>query len=559
METEQNGSESLFRRLARIDRELTGRTTVSKPSGDREKYSLVSAAKRMSGQRVRKTTTRAWQDEAWAMYDEIGELRFVANTLASAASRTRLLAAKINEDGDGTGIPEYLDQYEKTVTDEVAAHTMNLLGQNSLKRAELLRRLVIQLFVAGDGYIVGMPPGVLDQIGDDFGSGWADLDMMSISQLEWHALSINEVQFIGDNVILKLGKDQSVTVHESSLFIIRVWRPHPMRWWEADSPVRPNLPVLRELLGLTKHVSANIDSRLAGAGVLVMGNSVEVAQAAMDDGSPAPPMEFMDALMEAMTAPLEDRDSAASIVPLTIKVPDDVVDKIRHITFSTPFDGQTQSLRDEAIRRLALGLDAPPEVLLGMGAVNHWSAWQIDEATAAVHIAPVVALVCDALTTEFLWPVMEAAGIPPDLYKKYVVWYDLVDLTLRPNRSADAKELFDKGELSAMALRRETGFEDADADIHDLATNAVIQLSKTNPDLLSDAQGVARILDLYEKLYDGITAEELRRQAEVDAILNEADEPAPEPEPEPETEPEDNRELPDEPDQPPAETEQPEV
>jgi hypothetical protein len=38
-------------------------------------------------------------------------------------------------------------------------------------------------------------------------------------------------------------------------------------------------------------------------------------------------------------------------------------------------------LRREAVERLAIGLDMPPEVLLGLGDSNHWSAWQVDEQT----------------------------------------------------------------------------------------------------------------------------------------------------------------------------------
>lgn len=32
-------------------------------------------------------------------------------------------------------------------------------------------------------------------------------------------------------------------------------------------------------------------------------------------------------------------------------------------------------IRDEAIRRLALGLDIPSEILTAQGGMNHWSSW----------------------------------------------------------------------------------------------------------------------------------------------------------------------------------------
>ena len=52
-----------------------------------------------------------------------------------------------------------------------------------------------------------------------------------------------------------------------------------------DSPVRAALPILRELVGLTQHVSAQIDSRLAGAGMLVMRASASRAVASRSSGS----------------------------------------------------------------------------------------------------------------------------------------------------------------------------------------------------------------------------------------------------------------------------------
>src|SRR3546814_7696452 len=109
--------------------------------------------------------------------------------------------------------------------------------------------------------------------------------------------------------------------------------------------------------------------------------------------------------------------SAAAVVPLTVPIPDNgtgraAADYVHFQTFSTPFDEETRELREEAIRRLALGQDAPPEVLLGLGSMNHWGAWLVKEDTITTHVEPPLARFCDALTTQFLRPVLQIGRAP---------------------------------------------------------------------------------------------------------------------------------------------------
>ena len=474
--------------------------TRPKPEGGPQPLeSLVASARRLKGRNVSRSTAARWQDEAWAMYDEVGELRFVANALASASSKARVFAATVEPgDADPQAIhadePDLEADERPTADDLFASETVAALARNVLGRAEMIRRVVLHLFVPGDGYLVGLPPGILDLAGPEDeppepGEQIGPEGGPELSDLSWHSLSVSEVRLSNGKVRLNIGDGAPVDVDEDRCVVVRVWRPHPRRWWEADSPVRSNLSVLRELVGLTKHVGATIDSRLAGAGLLIIGQSVEVVGAAHDPetGTEKPPADFVDALLDAMATAIEDRDSAAAIVPLTIKVPDDVVDKVRHISFATPFDEHAKELRDEAIRRLALGLDAPPEVLLGLGATNHWSAWQIDEATAKIHIDPVLALLCDALTTQYLWPALKEAGVKEP--KRYVVWFDSSDLTMRPNRTAEATEGVRMGLVSDEAWRREAGFDENDApeqpDV-DAAVQTALAMVEQAPSLVAD-------------------------------------------------------------------------
>jgi hypothetical protein len=476
--------------------------------------SLVASARRISGKRMTRAAAARWQDEAWAMYDEVGELRFVANALASASSKARVFAATVAP-GDADPEPIHADDPDadpddRPTADEVlAAETVEALARNVLGRAEMIRRIVLHLFVPGDGYLIGLPPGILDLNGPEDAppelaeeglrpeGGW------EVSDLSWHSLSVSEVRISNGKARLNIGDGAPVEVDEDECVVVRVWRPHPRRWWEADSPVRSNLPVLRE------HVGATIDSRLAGAGLLVLPQSVEVVGNAHDPETSAtePPADFVEALLDTMATAIEDRDSAAALVPLTIKVPDEVAANFGQknwIRFDTPFDKYARELRDEAIRRLALGLDAPPEVLLGLGDTNHWSAWQIDEATAKIHIEPVLALLCDALTTQYLWPALKSAGIAD--VQRYVVWFDSSDLTMRPNRTAEAMDLYDRGELKGEALRRESGFDENDKPEATTtpATDLVLSVVRGSPNLVgANPALIFVLLEIVEALMRG--------------------------------------------------------
>src|SRR3546814_4238668 len=89
-------------------------------------------------------------------------------------------------------------------------------------------------------------------------------------------------------------------------------------------------------------------------------------------------VDFNDAFMEAMLTPIRDRASAAAVVPLTVPIPDDgtgrsAADYVHYQTFHTPFDKEKREMREEAIRRLALGQDAPPELLPGVGNIDRKS------------------------------------------------------------------------------------------------------------------------------------------------------------------------------------------
>jgi hypothetical protein len=436
--------------------------------------SLVAAARRVTSAKILRQgpmNGREWQDEAWNMYDLVGENHYLATTLAGRMSQARLYVGLMPE--DDTQEPEQ-------VTTGPAAQAFDALSSLS-GRQQMIARLGTGLFVAGEGWIVGIPRHLFGRDNDAAPASVRTATSPAariapelppppepaLEDLEWRVLSVSEVSATkGDQVALRCGegKDGILEVDPDEVYLIRVWRPHPRLWHEADSPVRASLPVLRELTGLTMHVSAQVDSRLAGAGMLLVPASASAAVRAAAGAQPGDDSDpLTDALMESMITPIRDRASASALVPLVVTVPDDAVDKFKHMDFSSRLDPEARGLREEAIRRLALGLDAPPEILLGTAAQNHWGAWLVREDVVSTHLEPPLALICDALTTQYLQPVLAGQGMPAAEARKYVVWYDVSQLVTRPNRFSDAKALHEAGVISDKALRDAGGFGDDEA------------------------------------------------------------------------------------------------
>lgn len=451
---------------------------------------ITAAAQILSGPKIKREGSRAqksgsslpWQAEAWELYDLIGEFWYASNWLANAISRARLVAAHAPP---GATEPIVID--EGTPAELVADFSGGLAGQ-----AQFLLRAGIHLTVVGDTYFVGrtMAPDVdagdtpagpargIPPVGGEALEGRvSDRPPVEAYDVDWCAYSTDEVSYDSGKWRINDGLD-SFEIGDADV-IMRCWRPHPRKHHEAQSPVRPSLPVLRELWGLTKHVAAQIDSRLAGAGILFVPQEMTFPTGQGAQGGDATEGEdaFLRDLIESMLTAIKDRDNASAVVPLVVKVPADTIGKIQHVTFSTPLDDKAKDLRDESLRRFALGMDMPPEIVLGLGESNHWSSWQIDESSIKLHVEPLLATICLALTVGWYRPQLEAAGYL-DAHD-YLVWYDVEDLKQRPNRAKEALDLFDRFIVGADAVRRESGFGDEDApDKAELARMVLLTLAK---------------------------------------------------------------------------------
>jgi hypothetical protein len=239
--------------------------------------------------------------------------------------------------------------------------------------------------------------------------------------------------------------------------LVRVHRAHKRKRAVADSPARRARAIIRELELVNRHITAQYLSRLASAGIIVfpLGVTFPVREEFRDEPDPFV-REWIEVAREAIAEP----GSASSIIPIPMQLPPEVIDKIKHIDFTVTLDDSIIAKRESAIRRLALQVDMPPEVLLGMAEANHWGAWQIEEGAVKAHILPDVELIVGALTEGWLWPLLRTMNVVDP--EQWVVWYDASEIILRPDHSDNALALFKVGEISGVALRRETGMDESD-------------------------------------------------------------------------------------------------
>jgi hypothetical protein len=444
----------------------TTRNDLGQPYTQVVGQAVAASAALVSKERVRSVVGARsdWQRDAWDYYDTVSELRFGITWLANACSRARLYVGRIDPDGSSEPIPvnanfedEDFDEQGLTVQ-EVTNLLAPLaeLGGGQLGQSEMLRRLSIHLNIPGESYLVGF-------------------DDPETSERQWLVVSADEIQSSGGGLKIQMPDvpNHQVEVDPERSTILRIWRPHPRLAYMADSPLMALRQPLRELIDLSSHITATAESRLAGAGVLFVPDELTTPAPQQSEGvNPLHADPLTAALIEAMAAPLKNRDSASAIVPLVLRGPAEAGKALQHLKFSTDFDARSKELRESAIRRVATGMDMPPEVLLGMGDSNHWSAWQVEESAIKLHVEPLLGLICDALTTNFFQPILKKMGFAAA--DSYAIWYDTSDLTLRPNRAPEALQAFDKGLIGASPTRREMGFSDEDAPTDEERDRALI-------------------------------------------------------------------------------------
>ncbi|NEA42765.1 hypothetical protein G3I42_26565 [Streptomyces sp. SID11385] len=409
------------------------------PQGPPMTRELVSAAARYTT-RTAKTTAqnpaRSQQARAWGFY-RTPEVRSFANWIGNAMSGARLYAGRYRPDGSIEPAPD---------GHPAALHVAGIAG-GADGQSQLLREYGRHLAVAGEGWTVIRPRE----------DGRADWHVVSVLEISSKGSSGLEAEIDGRPVAIP-AHDPDVVVPDLAPVAIRVWDPSPERHLEADSPVLAALDELEELRLLGAVVRAVAQSRLTGRGVLLIPQGTRFPTS---PGQSDAEDDLLDVFMQVAETAIREPDSAAATVPIILEVPPESIGQIQHLVLRTDFDELAIKLREENIRRFATAADIPGEFLLGLGDVNHWGAWELTSEAIRLGIEPRLRVVAHAYTEQWLRPLLEDEGVPDAV--EWMVLADSSPLRVRTNRSSTAIEVHKLGAISDAALRRETGFDEADA------------------------------------------------------------------------------------------------
>lgn len=421
---------------------------------------LVSSAIRLQydgdpNARIAREIKRAglpWQQRAFAYYELLGEIWYAAQFYARALQKIELkLVRRVGpndwEDVEDSELLEYVERVQ-----DPGGGRANLMGAYGRLK-----------FLAGECYLLVTQDDVPD--GEDEGDPGEVWEMLSCDELRWHAQERVYKRYRIPNTQPETLEETPEGVWEplpDTAIAYRFWTRHPQYSGLADGPMRGVLDLCEELVILTRAVRARGRSRLAGSGLLLIPDEVDYTTLTGTTPSEDPNQDpFIARLTEAMVAGIVDEGTAAAVVPLVLKVGAEWIEKFRHLQIINPEQTYPETgLRMECIQRIAIGLDMPPEILLGKADANHWSAWQIDEDSFTAHLQPVVQGFCDDFTGGYLRPSMRAGGVAD--WRDYAITYDATAVIVHPDRMTDAKELHDRLVISDESLRDAGGFDDDD-------------------------------------------------------------------------------------------------
>jgi len=416
----------------------------------------------------RSANSSAWQAEAWEYYDAIGEIKYAFNLVASVVSRIRIYAAAVD---DPSQAPVSVNE-SRVIDQSLAAAAQRALDRlNSAYGGQpgLLKDAALNLAVTGECYLVQMPARP--------GSGIPE---------SWDVRSVDEVIADAKGNYSVIGRREQATgggigqsgaapaALSKNAFVGRIWRSHPRFSDEADSSLRGLLDLCAELLLLNRTFRATARSRL-NAGALYLPDGLSVAAQGdpdiydSEDGIGAgftaeeAEDEFEEQLIDAMTTPIRDEESASAVVPLIIRGPSELGDAIKQFKFERSFDPALAERSDRVLERILQGLDVPKDIVTGLANVRYSNALQIDESLYKAHIEPLMLLIVDALTNVYLRPYLMANGYSEAEVNRITVWYDPSAVSTRNDRASDANEGYDRRAISADTWRRAHGFSDQDA------------------------------------------------------------------------------------------------
>ena len=401
-----------------------------KPQPQPRKIMVASAMKVESRKsEVRQLRQADWQKQCFHYVKTIPELGYASRFYSKYLKRVRIYPALRTADDQTTPIKSGLP-----------VDLLDRIQDPGGGRSQIQGSYGRLFFIVGEGYLFGRN---LRQQGKE----------------RWAFVSANELSVSGDKIIWKSSASAPPQefVNDSDAVAYRMWAPDPEYSGDAESPMKAALEIAEELSILTKTVRQTAVTRMVN-GMLKVPSDISFGSdnPGTDDDPEENPL-LLD-MIDHFMGVVENAGSPEAGLPYIMEGAGEFLRFLEWMKLHDPAtDYMEKELRKEAVERLSVGLDMPPEILKGMAEANHWGARQIMHDAWRSHGAPVAEQMCDDFGEAYLRPALADAGY--DGWEQVVVAYDDSNVVVSPDRSEDADRAYDRGQIKDEAYLELKGFD----------------------------------------------------------------------------------------------------
>lgn len=435
---------------------------------------LVAAVQRLNlgkgRDRIDKRPALEWQQAAWRMWEQIGEIHFAFSLIGQVLSRVNLYTAVVMS---GDDVPVPLNVWLEDMSEEGNPDTVKRM---SAKADELLYDLV--------EHTPGRGPGLMRTLGINLsvpGEGFLVHD-----KNEWLILSSEELTSQGQRWRVRRSRQGSRSgqgsdrVLESNTFVARLFQPSPRFSDEPDSSMLGVLDQCEQLVLLDQAMRAAA-RRAMNAGLVFIPDGLSAYSASAEGQT------LSDAIAETALSAVESEGAVSTVTPRVITGPAELGQYIQHIPLTLPVDEKMAVAAQRLLERIMQGLDIPKEVVKGVADVKYANAIVVDDNLYRMTVEPLVLLIVDCLTSAYMRPLLSKEARTEgekQFADKVVIWADTSAIVTRPDKSQAADTGYSNHILSAEAWRRTRGFVETDApDDDELLTRIALEKAAVPPEM----------------------------------------------------------------------------
>lgn len=391
--------------------------------------------------------------DSWLNYRRIGEVRYAVSRSARIAGYARLRAVRVDQNNNI--IDEKTTGVEAAIVEEIYGRWGGVRG--------LVERYYTLMKVPGQSFLAAVRD---NEMRDGY---W----FLSSSELpgegDWESKAKkNEGRTWRTRQVPGVGGRLDVFERQIKPddFYGRVWVPDHEFTDDVASPMQSISSMCQQLFDLTESISGRLKQRFAMAGILLIPNEIQDA-AISAESQPRAGLYHSDKVLNyiihVMTTNVVNHAKGLSQIPILLKGPAAVLDKVKHVVMEATIAETDLTLRGELIDRILTALDQQKQSVKGGEGTSHWGMWAVSDEERRITVQPDLDAMCNALTRMILWRELREKNRTAGAIRPWRVWYDLSGASVRSNMGEEARQAFDRGAISVAALRAACGFGDLDA------------------------------------------------------------------------------------------------